>query len=293
MVYNRSVALRSARFASSMAGRSGSSPYISAARFAYENRAEIARAAKLIGRTGRKFLSKKKKLEKENFSPSNIGKDIGTADCKKVNVLNINNVTDSTIDSRELYVYDLMQVAPGYFDNQREGAVLNVSGVKICTEWLNVQTSIQFGYNINIAVISPKDSNAKTSVTAIKTDFFGSMGSNSTNRALDFSNALTSNEFRCLPINTDKWVVLRHFRMRVWPNSSAANGDAPCYATKDFYVKLNRQIQWSSSDVDATSDSPVFLVHWCDDFIAPTSSAGTVGAMQRQLRAVLYFRDPK
>jgi len=275
-----------------MAGRSGASPYISAARFAYENRENIAKAAKLIGRTGRKFLSKKQKLKKENFSPMNIGKDIGTADCKKVNVVNENGI--GLIDTRTLYVYDLMKIDPGYFDQQREGAVVNVSGVKICTEWLNINASLQFGVNLNIAVISPKDSNAKASVTAIKTDFFGAMGSNASNRAVDFSNNLSSNEFRCLPINTDKWVVLRHFRMKIWPSTGIAGGYSnAAYKTQDFYVNLNRQIQWSSSAPDATADSPVFLVYWFDDFIDPAGSSPTVGVLQHQIRSVLYFRDPK
>jgi len=275
-----------------MAGRSGASPYISAARFAYENRENIAKAAKLIGRTGRKYLSKKQKLKKENFSPMNIGKDIGTADCKKVNVVNENGI--GLIDTRTLYVHDLMQIDPGYFDQQREGAVVNVSGVKICTEWLNINGSLQFGVNLNIAVISPKDSNAKASVTAIKTDFFGAMGSNASNRAVDFSNNLSSNEFRCLPINTDKWVVLRHFREKIWASTGIAAGAYnSAYKTRDFYVNLNRQIQWSSSAPDATADSPVFLVYWFDDFIDPSGSSPTVGVLQHQIRSVLYFRDPK
>jgi len=289
MVYNRSVALRSARFASSMAGRSGASPYISAARFAYENRDNIAKAARLIGKAGRKYISKKQKLKRENFSPTNIGKDIGTADCKKCNVLLENGL--GTLDTRTLYVHDLMKIDPGYFDQQREGAVVNVSGVKICSEWFNVNTGVQFGVNLNIAVISPKDSNAKASVTAIKTDFFNGMGQNGTNRAIDFSNNLSSNDFRCLPINTDLWVVLRHFRMKIAPATSI--GDGNYYQTKDFYVKLNRQIQWSSSAPDATSDSPVYLVYWFDDWIDPSGSAPTVGVLQSQIKSVLYFRDPK
>lgn len=282
------MALKQARFASSMASRAGA-PYISAARFAYDNRESIARAARIIGKAGRKYLSKKQKLKKENFSPSNIGKDIGTADCKKARV--VQEFGQGIIDTRTLYFFDLMKLEPGYFDQQREGAVVNVSGVKICSEWFNTNGGNQFGVNLNIAVISPKDSNAKGTALAIKTDFFNAMGGNGTNRAVDFSNSLSSTQFRCLPINTDKWVVLRHFREKVWAN--APNTARGCYITKDFYVKLNRQIQWSSSAPDATADSPVFLVYWFDDFIDPAGSDPVVGILQHQIKAVLYFRDPK
>lgn len=284
MPRGRSLVLRSRR----IAGVRSSSNVIRAARFVYQNRQRFRQAARVIGRAGRAYLNRKKTM-RENFSPRNIGKDFGTADCKKTNTTNINGL--GQINSRELYVYDLMQIPPGYFDNQREGATVNVSGVKICSEWLCLQGATTNGLNVHIALVSPKDSNAKFDRATIKVDFFGAMGMNGSNRAVDFSNNLSSNDFRCMPINTDKWVVLRHFRFRLWPNSSV--GALGCYKSRDFYVKLKRQIQWSSSAPDATSDSPLFLLYWCDDFINPAGSGGIVDALQHQIKSTLYFRDPK
>ena len=53
-------------------------------KFAWENRADIKRAAQKIMRVAKKrrFELKRRKVAQESFSPNNIGKPIGTSDCK-------------------------------------------------------------------------------------------------------------------------------------------------------------------------------------------------------------------
>jgi len=147
--------------------------------------------------------------------------------------------------------------------------------------------------HLNVAIIAPKENNNKLpdDPSAFETDFFGARGGNGTNRAIDFSNALNSNQFRCAPINTDKWVVLRHYRMKL--GVPAVNGAPAFHKTLDTYVKVNRQIQFSSDGEDASVQNPIYMVFWADDVMAIGGASGRPNAYACTIQPFVYFRDPK
>lgn len=258
--------------------------------FAYDHRTDLFRAAKRISKAARTY-SRRRKNKRENFSSSNIGKDIGTADAKRYMV---DDTDDNNLyDTRTLYFKNLIDIPTGYFDYQRAGARVNISGIKICTEWYNqyVNDAEQI-LNCHLAVIAPKDSNCKETQLAISTDFFGAMGGNVSNRATDFSTSLSSNDFRCYPINTDKWVVLKHIRFDLGPRSTIAMPDH-YYKHQDFYLKINRQVQFSSNAADATTDNPIFLVWWCDSAMEAGGAVVKTQALRLNTKAVIFFREPR
>lgn len=260
-------------------------------KFAYENRAAIFRAAKLITKAAKRYNSKKNR--RENFSAANIGKDIGTADTKKAGVVDDDDVIGGPLyDTRTLYKRQLVVISPGMQDNQRMGTAVNLKGIKICTNWLNESLDVNNGLECHLAVIAPKENNAKSFAAGeFEEDFFGAWGFNGSNRAVNFSTALSSIDFGCYPINTDKWVVLKHKRFNL---SRVAQTHAPMntyYQQHHFYLKINRQVQFSSMAENANPDNPIYLVWWCDNWMEQGGFAGRANQLRMECKAITYFTD--
>lgn len=261
-----------------------------AGRYVFENRDRIAQAARIIQKAAKSYRSRKNR--RENFSPSNIGKDIGTADTKKNGVLDDDDVAGGPIyNTRTLYKRQLVVVPPGMADNQRMGTAINLKGIKICTNWMHAQMSNGNGLNCHLAIIAPKENNAKTFAAGeFEQDFFGAWGFNGSNRALDFGIQLSSIDFDCYPINTDKWVVLKHIRLDL-ATFNANHSAFDSYKKEHFYLKINRQVQFSSMAEDALPDNPIYMVWWCDNWMEEGGFAGRANELRMEAKAILYFSD--
>lgn len=259
-------------------------------KFAWENRADIKRAAQRFIRVAkrRRFESQRRKVAKESFSPNNIGKPIGTSDCK---TWESHNILADDGNTRQLYSINMMQLPEGSSESYRERQIINCSGLRVCTEFQNNKSaSFLEGLYLNVAVISPKESVCSDSDLTVS--FFGGQGGLATARSRDFDTTLTSNEFRCLPINTDKWVVLKHARKRLAPASLAT--DYSSYTTNmDWYIKINRQLQFQANTDVPDPVNPVYLVWWADQVFEGAGAAGQANAFRCGIRTIIYFRDPK
>jgi hypothetical protein len=96
----------------------------------------------------------------------------------------------------------------------------------------------------NWAIISPK---AECGSVASG----GFFRASSESRSQDFGRQLTGSQFRCLPINTDKYVILKHKRFRIggmsrgWGAGNTKNRSLSGSNYMNFftYVKLNRQLR--------------------------------------------------
>lgn len=259
-------------------------------KFAWDNRANIKRAAKQFVRIQkrRRFENKRRKVANESFSPNNIGKPIGTSDCK---TWESHNIVSSAGNTRELYNINMMQLPEGSSESYRERQIINCSGLRVCTEFQNYKSaSILEGLYLNVAVVSPKESVCADSDLTV--DFFGGQGGLANARSRDFNTTLTSNEFRCLPINTDKWVVLKHERKLLAPAALAT--DYNTYTTNmDWYIKINRQLQFQANPEVPDPVNPVYLVWWADQVFEEAGAAGQANAFRYGIRTIIYFRDPK
>lgn len=259
-------------------------------KFAWENRADIRKAAQKIMRVAkrRRFESKRRKVVNESFSPKNIGKPIGTSDCK---TWESHNIVATDGNTRQLYGVNMMKIPPGTSESYRERQIINCSGIRICTEFQNAKSaSPEETLYLNVAVISPKES--VCSDFPLEDKFFGGQGGLPNERTRDFDTTLTSNEFRCLPINTDKWVVLKHARRMLGPANISVPADS--YTVNlDWYIKINRQLQFQANPEVPDPVNPIYIVWWGDQVFEDPGAAGQANAFRYGIRSIVYFRDPE
>lgn len=213
---------------------------------------------------------------------SRIGEKIGTSTCKTA-FLN-NPATIDNYDSREQYTEPLIAIAPGQDLDQRQRQVVNFRGWKIDFEMTN---NLNFPLYVNVAVLAPKAG----AVNVSRADFFRYQGND---RAVNFDNVLTAIEFAKLPINVDRYTVLKHKRMTFTPGLnelSTLTRDGNNWRKFRWYIKLKRQIRFDASQNQPESGQ-CFLVFWCDAFGAASGDQPTSNALSYRARIVQYFRDP-
>ncbi len=226
-----------------------------------------------------KFNSRKRRKTGGNFSRQRIGNNVGKSNAKRV-------VQFSTglapFNTRILNERRLTTTTKGTQLDARERGLVNIRGFKICMELENLgEKPLYFNY----AVIYPKACIAEDLIEA--NNFFRSSGNE---RGADFGDALTSNEFHCLPINTDKFVILKHKRMVV-PGANTNSGRT--YRNIDFYCKLNRQMRYDDFDATSPEGGHVFLVFWMDVFGTTGGTAPQTGQCAISERIITYFRETK
>jgi len=221
---------------------------------------------------------------KKAFSPRNFGERVGTSTAKRA-------VTDDTQvitrDTRTLYNHSALDIPFGTALNQRERNIANVRGIKVCMEVKSLSNEPLY---INVAMLAPKDG-----VNAVDTNnFFRS--SDDTARARDFDINLNSNEFHCLAINTDKYTILKHKRMRLIPQGAGTTTTVSLtgysYMNLNWWIPLKRQIRWNAGTNQPVSGE-VQLVYWADQFHTPTGTTPVIGEFSVMRRCVAYFKEPK
>lgn len=214
---------------------------------------------------------------------SRIGEKIGTSTCK-TQILSNPPAVDA-FDSRVQYTEPLILISPGQDLNQRTRQVVNFRGWKFDFELTNNTSMPMY---LNIAVLSPKSGASGVSTP----DFFRSQGND---RAVNFSNALNSIEFSKLPVNADRYTVLKHKRMFITPGladeTATLTRNGNNYRKFRWYIKLKRQIRFDASQ-NIPESGQCYLVFWCDLFGAPAEDQPVSNALSFRSRIVQYFRDP-
>ena len=247
-----------------------------------------ARAAGRIAKWAyRRYRSRRtgyRSAKRARFSTIHIGEKVGTSSSKVNEQKNTSLVAKNT---RTLYAQNLTTVTFGADRNERERGIINCRGFRICMAMVN---DINVPMYANVAVIHQKD--AETAPA--ETNFFRGPGAQ---RGQDFGNALTSLEFHCLPINTDKYVVLKHKRLLLAPDIEVTgdfnNNKGKNYANLDWYVKLKRQLRFDNSAVSTPTNGNVWLVYWFDTWPAAANATPTNTAVRVTERHLMYFHEPK
>lgn len=264
--------------------------------WAYNNRKSIYQIGKaganIAMRGGRKLGGYKRRYKRARgraskrarFSVTKVGERVGTSSAKKVvqdydtvaltpntRVLNIDNITSITKE------------AGGGEIDRRQRDVANLRGVKFCWEVRNLGTVPLY---FNWCILIPKGDDSIGT-----TDFFRDFG---TSRGIAFGTALTSNDFHCRPINSDKYVVVQHKRYRLAPNGNVnySAGSSNSYMNLDRYVKLKRQFRFDTGFASPQGKN-IFVVYWFDQFLSPGGTAPAAGQVNINRRNILYFREPK
>lgn len=223
-----------------------------------------------------------RRAKRSRFGRTNIGEPVGTGTSKRSVTLDQGPVNQ---DTRTLYSYDITDIPPGSNIDQRERRIVNVRGFKICMEIKNTGSLPLY---VNVAVLSPKG--GKGGVNA--TDFFRS---SDTERGRNLDPTLTSNEYHCLPINSDNYTILKHKRMRLV--AGAGGGDTVSlngysYTNLNWWIPLKRQIRYESSG-DSPDVGTCYLVYWFDQFGTGSGVLPVTGIATTSRRVVAYFKEPK
>lgn len=196
-----------------------------------------------------------------------------------------------TFSSRTLHSDECIllnrNTAANNIDNREKHTVV-IKGIKFCVKVRNFET---YPLWVNVAVIHPK-TELGVGNDIPNDEFFRSFG---TTRSQDFDvNTMTPMDFHCFPINTDKYVVLRHKRFTLGPAGAFTTG-ANWQPTKllDFYVKLNRQIRYAGDSATDLEEGQVYLAYWCDSPDSASNSPAVASSMQVDRRFITYFKNPR
>lgn len=229
-------------------------------------------------------INKRKKM----ITKRKIGNRIGQSNAKQNAIQQALTVATKSLQSEALL--NLPKIAAGATTmntRERRTDVVNWRGIKFCLNFRNLGGPTSTPYpsvplHIHVAVISRKASNILAT-----TDFFRAAGDDNS-RAVNFTNALSGMDLRCLPINTDEFDILKHKRIILAPYDV---DDGRQHRYMEFWLPFRRQIRYETS-----SDSPegrnLWLVHWAS---FPDEIAGALGvnnAYTVDYRIVKYFRDP-
>lgn len=195
------------------------------------------------------------------------------------------SVMDLQFDSRTLYSQELTAVVGGDGENDRRRQLINCKGFEICIHVTNKQDQPLF---VNFAILAPKHTSSGISAT----DFFRS---NDGARGTNFSTVLTALELAYLPINTDKYTILRHMRMQLnsmqdrasYYNSDAGPGN---WISKKMWLPINRQLRYDNN-IATSCATPMYVVYWCDIMRQPASSAVAANVASMSLMHTMFFTD--
>ncbi|AKV62255.1 putative capsid protein [Aiptasia sp. sea anemone associated circular virus] len=243
------------------------------------------RAGRRIWKAYRRYRGK----NREQFSRTNIGERVGSSSTKKRYAFTILNATQG--DTRTLTTHlinNIPEKSALNQNNNRRRQIVNLRGVKLCLEFRNQLARPLY---LNVAVLGQKTQNQDLPPSVL--GFFRGFDQNS--RSEDFTTARSANELHCLPINPDKFTVLRHKRYRLIPNSDAGtvynDHSGHSYMNMDWWLKVKRQIRYTDGgDIDSGS---LWLCHWCDEIFAGTFAPVQPDAYAYTIRSICYFKEPK
>jgi hypothetical protein len=184
----------------------------------------------------------------------------------------------------------LTNIAQGKGIDQRDRRTIELMGVKMCMELTALLNNPLYA---NVAVVHLKNTDA-----GLNADFFRGAGGS---RGTDFDISLNSNKFHCLPLNTDRFVVLLHKRYRL--NGGVPQVPGPAietislggfnYTNTANYVPIKRNIKYTGGGTNSvTADSNIKLIWWCDTFGAPGNTQPQINQLKMSQRCVAYFKEP-
>lgn len=211
-----------------------------------------------------------------------IGERVGTSSTK---VWQVENVANEAVDTRELRWGRLTSIPHGSNIDQRNHTTLNLRGIKVDLELMNEATEPLI---VHCAWVSPKDGQEVTSA-----DFFRGYHQE---RGTNFSDALSSLEFRTGKINPDKFAILKHKRFMIGGapgGTSIDQGNLPSFMTYAVYLPIKRQLRYDSPATAPAIDGNIFMVYWCDKMHLAGGASGTTGALKIKHRHLVYFRESK
>lgn len=189
-------------------------------------------------------------------------------------------------DTSTLYHESLTLPNEGTLPNQREGNVINLSGIKFCLEMENIFANGRLYYNIALVqeISDPSNKNP-----TFGTRFF--RNANGIDRGANFplQFAITNH---CTPINTDKFRVFWHHRgtLGAFPGGVGIPAQSTVSNVHKImkWVRFKKQLRFDSSNF---SNGQLHLVYWADRQ-GDTTAVPITAAFDLRGEAIMYFREP-
>lgn len=175
----------------------------------------------------------------------------------------------------------------GAGQNQRLGATVKVSGIKICEQFNN---ALEYPVEVHYAIVQPRGSSTTTTNFFRATDQLLDRSKDFINMAVGVPSSYDFS-YNCLPINSDKWIVLTHQKKQL----AAENTDVHwSWDTWKFEKYLNLKGQKFTFDVatDTQPAKPLYRIMWwqplrAEDWAAPYA---VLPSITRQADSTIYFR---
>lgn len=261
-------------------------PYSSMkARAAWWAAGKTLNAAEKIGRWGaRRFRSRMRARKKAR---QQIGKPIGQASAKVLQTPTGNiGMTDNTLYITRVE-YPSKATSGGDSRANRERDIINLSGIKICMDFTAGSPIDNFaGAYVNMAVVVNRED--PNGIVFDQTDFFRDVRDSTTSRNRDFTSVQTAIDFNCLPINPQKYSILRHTRKRVASQTNNA-GLSNRWLYMSHWIPIKRQIEFTEG---GQASYNIFVLTWVS--LASYDSATRVNnCCTKQEHIMCYFRDPR
>lgn len=192
---------------------------------------------------------------------------------------------DVPTNTRTLYFEELTGInGLAIGEDDRSRALINCKGIQLTYHFYNKDTQPMF---LNVAIIAPKHNSS--GVTDV--DFF--RGNDGT-RGETFSTAKSALELHYLPINTDRYVVMKHNRHQLGArddtavyNSKAGPGS---WISKKLWLPVNRQLRYESGS-STTCNTPIYVAWWCDRMRSTNSQLAETDLVRTSMMHTMFFTD--
>lgn len=208
---------------------------------------------------------------------------IGVGKVSKAKKFESERSTNVSMSTRTLYQWPLLRITKGDNLDQRERDLIHLTGFRLDMELKGASTKPIY-YNIALVYDRRSNDGDNTITTA---DFFHSLGGNA--RALDFAVGLASFEFHRLPLNTDRFTVVKHWRGTLTQQSGTAylTNSGNSWKSLSKWVPLKRKIAYE----DGNPQSDIWLLVWCDRFEDGLTVEPVVNTLFWNSRVTTYFKE--
>lgn len=220
----------------------------------------------------------------QRLRPSEVGERVGSSNTKQVT-----DKQNGKLQGWKLYYQDMTNISRGTTLSQRQRDVVNCRGFMIDGYFRTITQTTGAGlpsdvYMLNVAVLAPEVPQATREV--LGTDFFRAMDDGD-KRTTDFATTLGTIDLHKLPINTDKFVVLKHKRYMM--NTFGAQHKGWMKKIK-WWIPLKRQLVYNST-AGTSCQSPVYFVYWCCRGFQTAQVDATIDFVDTQFRLTTFFRE--
>lgn len=212
-----------------------------------------------------------------------IGHPVGTSIAKRNERRNF--TTEAT---RTLYQINLTNITKSIDNNisERQRDIVNLRGFRLCFDFANISA---FPVHVNwVVVYDKRDSDGLQTIDL--EDFFRGNGDQ---RALDWDNTLTSQQFTRSGLNADRFVVLRRKRFLLNADGDAtgiySNPSRTNFRTMKVWVPLKRQLRYE----DDVCQTPIKVMYWFDQWQSGSGTTPVAGVMRTMSMCTTYFREPR